>query len=173
MNAKQYLEKMVGYVESENAVDLRVVSNDMIDEAAVTQDKTFVTLSLIAYALSKIMSKPHLLKSDRWDGFKKHVIEHLSDGPKPVLLDEVVQDVREFDEEEGNYVTDIIDKARMKQASRVYALGLSLSQACELTGADMSLVSSYVGTTKIHERPYSRSGTVAQRYKNARKVLGG
>ena len=88
-----------------------------------------------------------------------------------VLGEKLVKDISELSSSHGRFLGDLIGKARVKQASRAYALGLSLSSAIELTGANRFELYAYIGRTKIHDDMPSKS--VAQRYETTKKVLGG
>jgi hypothetical protein len=119
------------------------------------------------------MTKPHLFGSDQWKKFKAHILEDLRrkmDMEK--ILSEIQEDISSYDVDVGNYARDVIEKSRIKQASRAYALGISIKQASELTGADLSALLDYVGATKIHDRPFTKSKNVMERYNAAKKALG-
>jgi hypothetical protein len=165
--------KLCGNFKENKMIELRELSNSAIEKAAVIQDKTVVDISLIAYALSKLMGKPHFVKSDKWPNFQKHILDELERKEKTsVILEEIIKDVTAFDRSLGNYVGDLIEQARIKQASRIYALGLSLSKACELCSVDKSSLLQYIGKTRIHDRPYTKSKDVARRFEIAKKIFG-
>ena len=176
-NVKQLVDKyfaeLITYFRNDREVELRDLSNRAIESAALNQDKTLVDISLVSYALAKFMTKPHLFKSDQWSKFKAHILHEL-EGKKDfkIILDEIIEDVSSFDVSLGNYARDVIEKARIKQASRVYALGISLNRASELTGVSLSALLDYVGATKIHDRPYTKTKSVADRYRATKRALG-
>ena len=106
--------------------------------------------------------------------FQKQLIEHfktITDENIDKSLDIAIKDIQDFDKEAGNYIQDVIYKARVKQASRAYALGLSLGKAAELTGVEKSFLLSYIGVTKIHDMPFTQSKPAIERYKYLKEVL--
>jgi hypothetical protein len=70
----------------------------------------------------------------------------------------------------GNYVSNLYEKARIKMASSAYGLGLSLSQAAMLTGADKKQLLNYIGITKMHDEIKETKG-IASRIKSLKKAL--
>ncbi|GEM_PF-991327 len=179
MELDQYLTSIQNLVKREDIVALREMSNKLIERAAITEDKNLVNLSLICYALSKLMKKPHIAESKKWQTFKTELNKDLEkEIEKPIektdisqLLKEVLDDLATFDKTMGNYMMDIVDNARIKQGSRLYALGLSMGQAAQMTGTSKPAIQSYIGSTKIHERHFTSSKTVKDRYRNAKEAL--
>ncbi len=160
---------------------LKRISNQAIERAALTEDADMVNISLIAYALYKLLSKQHVLESEQWNEFAKNVVLDLEQANKmhdrgedigKFIEGEIIRDITRIDVSLGNYVNDVIEKARVKQASRIYAMGLSVDKAISLTGADRFRLLDYIGSTVIHDRPYTRSKTVRDRYQLTKKVLG-
>ena len=169
----EMLEKLRKAFRERDLPVLKKISNDAIETAAMTEDPGLVSLSLIAYALYKILSKPHFLDSERWAWFALEIDNHLADAQakKAGFEEEIIKDIMRFDESVGNYAFDIISQARIKQASRIYAMGLSMDKAIGLTGADRFEVLSYVGRTKIHDRPFTSNKSVVDRYKKLRELM--
>lgn len=165
------LKKLIKYIKEKNVMRLRELSNNAIEQVVLTENKNLVYISLISYAFSKLLSKPHLEKK-QWQILQKHVMRELEKKEKlELILKEIIQDVSRFDISTGNYLLDLIEKARIKQASRIYAMGLSLGRAAYLTEVDKEQLLAYVGATKIHDRPFTKSKTVKERYKIMRKIL--
>lgn len=142
-------------------VKVKDVSNKAIEQAALRFDHLLSELSLIAYALHKSMTKVHVVESKNWDVLRKSVGNALGKAIEALgkedlkgyekNLHAVVDAISLADAKLGNYVQSSYDKARVKQASRAYAYGLSLSQAAELTGADRKELQGYIGGTKMHD----------------------
>ena len=169
----RYFSELISNFREDKEIELREISNQAIESAAMNQNRVLVDISIVSYALAKLMTKPHLFHSDNWLKFKEHILRELEKkgDPDRILL-AIIEDVSSFDIDLGNYARDIIEKARIKQASRAYALGISLKQASELTGVNLSALLDYIGATKIHDRPFTKSKSVIERYKAAKKALG-
>ncbi|MFH0986996.1 MAG: hypothetical protein V1911_03000 [Candidatus Micrarchaeota archaeon] len=174
------LNNFITGFDANDAFYLREQSNELIERAMITGDSHLVKLSLISYGLSKLVRKPHLMKSDEWGKFKSKMIDELKEAVKEPntleqadrVLDSITEKISAFDKEMGNYMADVMQQARVKQASRVYSLGVSLSKAAELTGVQKNELFDYIGITKIHERPFTQTLDLKTRYKKAREVFG-
>ncbi|MBU2100572.1 hypothetical protein KKG83_04895 [Candidatus Micrarchaeota archaeon] len=154
--------------ERNDLVKLRQLSNGLIEEAALKSDKVLAQLSLISYSLQKLLSKPHIIETQKWAEIRKTIIFSLNQasmhlkkknfGEFKKELNGISEKVFEVDSSMGNYIANIYEKAKIKQASRAYALGLSLMQSVSLTGADEKELLNYIGATKIHDREKSIKG---------------
>jgi hypothetical protein len=175
----EYIENLVEAFDKNDAFELRKMSNDIIELAMTSEDSRIVDLSIIAYTLSKIVLKGHAVENPGWLKFKQTLLRHFKneqrrdDTTKELqhLLDDVLNHIIDFDQETGNYAVSILDEVRIKQASRLYALGLSLSKSAELTKVNKEDLLNYIGTTKIHDRPFTQSKSLTDRYRKARGIL--
>ena len=155
-------EKIMNAFESNDQVKLRQLSNDLIEEAALKSDKVLAQLSLIAYSLQKMLSKPHIIEAGKWQKIKSTILFSLKKASNELAkkdfdgfkkeLDNISEKVFQVDASMGHYVANIYEKAKIKQASKAYAFGLSLMQAVNLTGAEEKELLSYIGATKIHDK---------------------
>lgn len=170
-------------LKKHDSLGLRKLSNKAISIAAVENDAFYASLSVVTYALSKLLSKPHVLRSELWPNFirgmskrinqaivyaKENNIQAFRD-----VLESLEKDIEKFDKEVGNYLHTLVEKAKVKQASRAYGMGLSPGQAASLTGADRIELLKYIGTTKIHDRIESVAKSVKDRLKAARRLFLG
>ncbi len=174
MGIRKALEKIRKSFEKEDSLSLRKISNASIEKTMLTREPKLVEVSLISYGLSKILSKPHYKEVEGWKKFKKQIEEELEEKGKEKgkRLHEVISIIHDFNEEAGNYIEGIIHHARVKQASRLYALGLSLNSASELTGAGEEELMQYIGATKISEG-YTTTMPLRKRYEKTKEITGG
>jgi len=176
------LEKLRKAFKTRNLNALKRISNQAIERAAMTEDSEMVNVSLIAYALYKLLSKQHVLESEQWERFvgdvdkdlgEAIVLHEKGEAIGGLLERDVIRDIAQIDDSLGNYVQDVMEKARVKQASRIYAMGLSVDKAVALTGANKFQLLSYIGGTTIHDRHIERAKSVADRYRTVKEVLEG
>jgi hypothetical protein len=152
----------------DDARALREVAKEYIYRAVETGDKLLAYLAVIAYALSKLISKIHFRTSPHWPEFRKAILDALERELPP---ERIAGMIASLDEDMGNYVHSIIDKARVKMASDAYAAGLSLRAAADLTGADVNELIDYVGKTTIHDEEESKI-SLSDRVNALRRLLG-
>jgi len=167
------IDLTISAVENKDAIALRRVSAQANSEAAIEGHREMILLALVNYALSKILSKVHY--TNVGEKFYQKVIKHLKNaksGSKEEMIKELesIEDmVIKLDKVEGNYEQDLIQKAMVKKAAKLYEQGLSLRRASELTGADPAEVLNFVGGSKMHE--FKGEGKNAKRLKVAREVF--
>lgn len=168
---RKYLDELLKLIETENISGLRSLSNKALEEALITENKELINLSLLSYALSKILTKVHF--KEHWPIIKEQLISALKqEKPYSSVLGNLLDEISLFDKEFGNYAIDIVEKARLKQASRAYALGMSIGRAAEITECDPQELQDYVGKTKIHERPFSQTRNIRERYRYVKEFFG-
>ncbi len=178
------METMGRLFEREQQVELRKFSNEMIEQAAVENDRVLAEISVIAYSLLKIESKEHIVKSPKWPKVKKAISDAIAKGIASlekskfwifkVDLERIAKNVASVDDYLGRYVQKTSDKARIKQASRAYASGMSMRQAAALTDANPAQVMEYIGRTKIHEEARSDLGIMdrIRKFRQANRKAG-
>lgn len=160
-------------VRQKNALALRKVSADALTEAAMEGHREMILVALVDYALSKIMSKVHYRKVT--GEFYDKIVGHFKaarEGPKKETirhLERIEDMVMKLDEKEGHFAENVMEKAKVKKAAKLYEQGLSLKRAADLTGAEPVKVLDYVGGSKIHE--FKGEGRNAKRLKAAREVF--
>jgi hypothetical protein len=167
------IEDSISAVEKKDALALRKISTKANSEAVIEGHRELILLALIDYSLSKILSKVHYESVD--GGFYGNVMSLMeksrsADKEELIPILEDIEDlVIKLDRKEGNYSSNIMEKARVKKASKLYEQGLSLRRAAELTGADSLEVLDFVGNSKIHE--FKGGGKNAKRLEAARGVF--
>lgn len=171
---RKVLDKVKKLFQRDQPVKLRELSNELTGQVMLTRDRRLMEISLISYALSKILQKPHYRKTEGWKKFKKEIRKELGKSVKKkgMRLKNTVEIIEDFNKEAGNYVRTVLEHARTKQASRLYAMGLSLDSAAELTGANEEELMSYIGSTNISEEVHTTI-PVKDRYKKAKKMVKG
>ncbi|MDO8627921.1 MAG: hypothetical protein Q7K42_05625, partial [Candidatus Diapherotrites archaeon] len=154
------LKLLRGLFKDQEILELKKFSNKTIEEAALKNDKLLAEISLIAYALHKLLSKVHVIESMKWIRIRNAIFTSLDKSifmlrAKKIAkfeaeLGKISTNINNFDRDLGNFVQNVLDKAKIKQASRAYSAGLSLSQAAYLTNADKKSVQQYIGQTTMH-----------------------
>jgi len=172
MNIEKYLIKSINCLKNRDVKGLRKIAADATDDAAVEQHRETILISLIDYSLSKILSKLHY---DMPESLVNGIMENMQktidspDEEKLKYLELIEKDIIGFDAQHGNYENNIMDKARIKKAAKLYEKGLSLRQAADIAGASSSEVQDFVGKSKIYES--IKPGDLKSRLDAARGIL--
>ena len=161
--------------------DLKILATHTAEEAALKDSKKLAKIAITAYALYKILSKSHFIRDKRWKGTAKIIENEIENAIKAAsigndagtmgALEKAEERINYIDGELSNFAGNIYGKAKMKQASTVYATGLSLSKAAELTGADKKELQMYIGSTRIHDEHPNMEG-ISKRLKVLKEMLG-
>jgi len=141
---KDMVLKAWSALKNRNADQLREISGLCSDSAAVSQDEKILKLSLITYCFNKLLSKVHY--RDKVEKLLDKSIERLNYGD----FDGVLALIEEFDRKYSFFEGSLIEKARVKIASRMYSSGLSMSQSADLLKISVSNLLEYVGVTRVH-----------------------
>ena len=177
----EFVRRMEGAFGKQSIIELKDISNDAIQLAALKSSHLLSEVSLIAYSLHKLLTKVHIAESGEWDALRDEIEKDLDSALEMIgkndlkgfekALHGVIGGIAAVDSELGNYVQGTYDKARIKQASRAYSFGISLSRAAELTGADKKELLQYIGATKMHDEEAIKFG-IGERLKELKKALG-
>jgi len=160
--------------------DLKRIGNDNIKEAVLESDSKLAKMAVISYSLYKILSKDHFLRSKRWPKVSESIVNSISKSIQAIEknnekafnkhLDNAIDEIQFIDNELSNYARNIYEKSKIKQASTAYALGMSLSNAAALTGADRKELQLYIGATRIHDEQKVKKG-ISERLKTLKELL--
>ena len=176
------LQKLKNAVETENIGVMRALSSELIRRIIESPEEDIIALGMISYSLSKIFQKQHFKFDRRWTDFREKIIEqlsyaiiHIEEGNQKKIrgnLRVIFKELITIDSKVGHYVDWVIEKARIKQASTLYALGLSLGVSAELTGTTIWDLMEYTGKTKIVDEE-KITVKLQKRLNIARKIFGG
>lgn len=137
--------------------------SQMLGEHALVEDNTiYVEVAAIAYCLYKIEEKPYLSQSKRWVAEREKVMTRLKAcdvlaesgriQELSQMLGETLSIIDHYSLENGLFKGSLVEKARTKIATDIYAHGASLGRAAELGGVSRRDLMSYIGVTKLSEK---------------------
>lgn len=86
-------------------------------------------------------------------------------------LDNLEETVREMESEDPRFVKSLMEKGRLKTAAILYAQGISLSLASELTGVPKQDIMDYSGKTMMADKVMD-TVSMRERIKSAKKIFG-
>jgi hypothetical protein len=159
-----------------NASWLRELSNQTIHCASVHQDSGSIVTAVLVYSLSKLVERKDFAKIKGWD----KMVHDLSE-----LFTLAIKAAMENEEEEYNknmgrarevldsfgsikkYVDDVMRKAAVNKAAKVYEHGISLGQAASLLGLTNWELAEYTGQGKTAENKYNETISEKERAKTA------
>tara|TARA_Y100000310_G_C20700355_1_gene829149 strand:+ start:5112 stop:5666 length:555 start_codon:yes stop_codon:yes gene_type:complete len=162
------LNSLTSSIRDGDTRDLKNIANDAIKEATLNNDPKLAKTAVLAYTFYKFYSKEHIIKNDRWPKVREIMVASLEKSIQSAMnnkdedfnknIQSVVKEIKIIDDRLSNYARNIYEKAKIKQASTAYALGMSIGQSAELTGADPKQLQLYIGATKIHDEQKIKKG---------------
>lgn len=178
MEETKAIQSIIKAFEKKDSFKLRELSKELIRKSAVFSSELFAELSVLAYSLHKLFSKAHFSEQKTWKNFVNNTREQLLELEKTIetrqkaleRIEKILFAIEQFDKEHGNYSQSIVEKARIRQASFLYGLGMSLSKAAELCKTQTKSLQSYIGYTKIHEE-HEDEISIKKRTKTLKTIL--
>lgn len=138
---------------------LNNLSNNTIHDVSIFQDKYSITTAIAIYSLYKIFSRGHKKKNSPFTNEVLASLESMeSDLQKEDLnayeshSKELMEIITQADKNTKEYIQEVIEKARITKASKMYAHGISLQQTANLLGVTIWQMERYIGHTHIPEK---------------------
>ncbi|MBU0586583.1 hypothetical protein KJ780_03655 [Candidatus Micrarchaeota archaeon] len=162
MNLREYLNEIIAAFRKTDSKRLRKIDDAILREASIINSKKLFHLAIVAYVLSKIFSKPRFIQSiykPKRDSIEKKLLA-LQDCIGPECPDEdflnryaaFEDSVGRLESQDSRFIISLISKAKLKVAATLYAQGISLGVASEITGVEKQEILSYAGHTMMFDR---------------------
>lgn len=149
----------------EDTQALKELSNQTIHCATCIQDEGSITSAVLIYTLSKLIERKEYIDMKNWAKFVKRINSFLS------LAEKALRD-KNFEAYERHleiarksltmisvnikpYVQEVLRKASINKASKIYEHGLSLEKTAKLLGVTQWELAEYTGQSKISDAPLS------------------
>ncbi len=177
----QIAMKILAAFRKRDQRSLRKLNDEVLKLAGLDRDKVCFELAIYSYVLSKVVSKPRYLDKEYEQSLKgiAQVFQMIVDKMESPDQDEVISlfsdlenAIARLEEKDPRFIVDLVTKGRLKMAATIYAQGIGLGVAAEVTGLDKQEILDYAGETMMFDR-LKEEMTIGDRLKNARKFLSG
>jgi hypothetical protein len=149
--------------------------NDSITNGIMEQfSQEGVELAIMSYLLFKMLTK-HRFEEEQKDILGDKLAEMCREGSAQDIIKSVGELnglALEIEAGDRRYVIDLLTKARIKVAAKLYAKGISLGTVSKALGIPQQEIMSYAGKTMMFDRLKGEVG-IKERMKDARTALGG
>jgi len=159
MKLPEIVSEIKKLLDSRDYEGLHKLEHKIIELSIINYNKDYSELCVVIFTLRKLISKAHIYDQDDWkksqleiDGNLDRAIKEFKDEDHSSfnnIIKNILFIIEKADNKLGRYVTHIVDEARIKLASDIYAYGLSASQAAELVSANRAQLMQYIGVTKM------------------------
>ncbi len=177
---KQLCSSLLHQFRKRDEKALRRLKNSILDEASLKSSKLFFEIAVIAYVLSKITAKPRLTSKEYRNELTRiekalnelyNGVGRYDDAGLLKIIRKIEGEIRALEKVDRRYIRDIISKGRVKLAATMYAQGISLGIASELSGIEKQDVQDYAGNTMMFDR-MKEEVKLHDRIKKAKRMLG-
>jgi hypothetical protein len=185
MEEKEHILKILKGVKialiEENSLEIRELSNRITHTASIHQEADILSLAVIIYALSKIVSRKDYQEEKNWGKFFEGFLKNIDDMIQALKKDDLkrfhneVQANRQLIQKlSGNlrdYIKEVFRNAKINKASRLYEHGISREKTAKILGISLWELSEYSGRTGIHNVNLAVTMSIKQRIKLAEEIF--
>lgn len=142
-------------LEQEDTKQLRELSDKTIHSASVYQHTDYILVATIIYTLSKIIERKDKINIKNWNQFIKEISNLLSlatisiQKGKHSQFIKFLSKTKYYIENSSNdikpFIEELLRKASINKASKVYEHGISLAKTTKLLGVTPWELSEYIG----------------------------
>ncbi|MFH0936446.1 MAG: hypothetical protein V1815_02080 [Candidatus Woesearchaeota archaeon] len=168
-------------IKERNILQLQELSNHTLHDASIFQDEDSISIAVVIYSLSKILERTRYQEYRNWNIFYKIVMENLEKAQESLKnnsfdkyqehIKDILNVIDKLDEKFKRYISEVIEKARISKASRIYEHGISISRTSQLLGINEWELMDYIGKTGIADVEFSITKNVKERIKFARSLF--
>ncbi len=169
-------------LEQEDAAKLRTLSDQTIHSASVYQHTDYILVAVIIYSLSKIVERKNALQISQWNIFVKNInflltscVSSLQQKKHAQFLKFLNTTKQKLEQESGDMrplIKEVLRKASINKASKIYEHGLSLAKTTKLLGISQWELSEYIGSKEIPQSYLNKTIDVKSRVKMAMEFFG-
>ncbi|MEA3248305.1 MAG: hypothetical protein U9Q73_01220 [Nanoarchaeota archaeon] len=181
-NILRILKKTRKFIREDNPHEIKMLSNQTIHSATISQDADNIIVAILVYSLSKILEREHYRDMEGWSEFYNSMTKDLALAIKSlekndidktrIYLGKIRNSLNKISGNLGQYIKDIFRKAEINKAFKLYEHGLSSEQTAELLGVSLWDLASYIGQSNIGDAKFAISMPVKERIKIAEEIFG-
>lgn len=175
------IKEALAAIKQNDNEKLREISDHMVHDASIFQDKYSTSIAVIIYSLSKIFEKNKYKQYENWNEFYMKCSKQLEQARENLMMDQVgrynrnittlYMIISRIEKKLGTFITEVLNQAEIKKASRIYEHGISIGRTAELLGISTWDLMSYVGQTKISEMGPAEKIPVKERLNFTKKLF--
>ncbi len=166
------LKKALRAIREGEIINLRTISNEVIHNASIFQDSDSISTAVIIYSLSKLYKQE--------DDVEKFLIPYLQSMITSLSKNdyekyretskELIKGISKRYSKTRTYIGEILQRAQISKASKIYEHGISLARVSETLGVSMWELMDYVGKTNIPDS-FGESLDVKKKLEFARSLF--
>ncbi len=170
-NMVRLLKGSLDAIRKGDSFMLKELSNGNIHNASIFQDEDSLSISVVIYALSKMIER-----TENTRGIVSRLqkaFEAISSGNDAAYRSEIsrlIKDIRLEDSRLKKFVSNVIEQAQMKKGYAIHEHGISVGRVAAMLGISKWELMQYLGKTRIPEQSSERIPT-EKRLELARRMF--
>jgi hypothetical protein len=181
-NILRILKETKQAMKDENPFEMKMLSNQTVHSATISQDGDNIIVAVLVYALSKVMQREHYRDMEGWNEFHSALIKnwdlaiHALEGDDPknfrLAIGRIRNSLNKLSGDLRLYIKEVFRKAEINKAFKLYEHGLSSEQTAELLGVSLWDLASYMGQSSLSEAKVNESMPIRERLKIVEEIFG-
>ncbi|MFH2020576.1 MAG: hypothetical protein ABIJ34_04130 [archaeon] len=173
-----FVNDILSAFKNSNSKKLRKLHDVVLKETVIHFTKPKLELAVMAYVLSKIITKPRFMKKENSQKLQqiefvlKDLARNIDRFPENQVLrifNDLERRLTQLEEGDSRFLTSLMEKGNLKSAAVLYAQGMSLGVAADITGVGKQDIQNYAGKTQMFDRLIEDS-SIHKRMKVARRL---
>lgn len=170
-NMIRLLKESIDAIRKGDSFMLKELSNGNIHNASIFQDEDSLSISVVIYALSKVIERT--ASTQGVVSRLQKALEAISSGKDAAYRSEITQLIREIRLEDSRlkkFVCNVIEQAQMKKGYAIHEHGISVGRVASILGISKWELLQYLGKTNASEQSHERIPT-EERLELARRMF--
>lgn len=179
-NLLRILKESRQAIKEHDLMKIRDLSNQTVHSASIASDTDSILVAVIIYSLGKIIERTEY-GSKECDTICKFSITELQNAENALKksdektfrtsLESIMNFVSKLSPDLKRDVQDILRKASINKASKIYEHGISMEQTAKLLGITMYELASYAGQKESADVPLAKTQSVKDRINLAMEMF--
>jgi transcriptional regulator of aromatic amino acid metabolism len=150
-----------------DAYRLQQLSDQTIHSASIYQHTDFITIAVLMYSLNKIVLRKNKLRVQKWPQFVKKFNNELEKAITSLAQNDSDESARHIEHAKDlltdlspaikQDVQEVIRRASVNKATRIYEHGISLQKTAKLLGVSQWELADYIGNRNIYDNPLNQT----------------
>jgi len=164
----------------DNTAELSELSNYSIHSASIYQDSDSLSIAIIIYSLSKMISRYQAHELPNWAEIYSKIMKEMKQARTDLEADNVndyrnhikniMGIISKCDKNIKLYIDKVIEKAKIKKGTKLFEHGVSAERAAKLMGISVWEMMNYIGKTEIIDKESIKTD-VKKRLLFAKKIF--
>ena len=171
----EVMSKSKEALEQQDASKLKELSDQTLHSASVYQHTDYVLVAVITYALSKILERKEKMPITNWQNFVKGIsslfnlaINALQKNNQKlfvITLEKTKQYLQNSSEIMKPIIQEVLRKASINKASKIYEHGISLEKTTKILGVTPWELTEYIGEKEVSHTNLNKTIDIRERIK--------